>query len=97
MAKTNAERQKEYRKRNAPCNEIGRNVTEIVTKRNGVVDGNDLAPFNTSPCDAYYVPRSNPGILNWGEWMDVDELKQNGFKVNRVSIPGDWDYVGCVC
>ena len=39
-----------------------------------------------------YVERNEPDKLNWGEYMDRDELKRRGFKANRVSIPGDWDY-----
>jgi len=35
--------------------------------------------------------RKEPSKLNWGPWMNSDELKANKFKANRVSIPGDWD------
>lgn len=41
-----------------------------------------------------YVPRLEPDKLNWGPWMDSDQLAAAGLKANRVSIPGDWDYTG---
>ncbi len=41
-----------------------------------------------------YHPRSEPELLNWGKWMNTEDLKKNGFKANRVPIPGDFDYVG---
>ena len=39
-----------------------------------------------------YIPRSEPDKLNWGPWMNSDELSRAGLKANRVSIPGDWDH-----
>ena len=53
-------------------------------------------PGEFSVTDPHYVNRTNPEALNWGDPMTVDELKQAGFKANRVSIPGDHDYAG-VC
>lgn len=44
--------------------------------------------------DVYYWPRPNTERLNWGEYMTAAELDQAGLKANRVTIPGDWDYVG---
>jgi len=43
----------------------------------------------------YYAARTNPGLLNWGEPMSLNELKTARLKANRVPIPGDWDYDGC--
>ena len=42
-----------------------------------------------------YAQRADAGRLNWGERMDQEQLKAAGLKANRISIPGDWDYVGC--
>ncbi len=45
-----------------------------------------------------YGSRRDPDSLNWGPWMDAIELAQAGLKGNRVTLPGDWDYVGvCKC
>ena len=44
--------------------------------------------------DRKYITRANPDKLNWGPWMTTEELVAAGFRANRVSIPGDWDYVG---
>ncbi len=43
-----------------------------------------------------YVDRLEPERLNWGRWMNSKELKNAGLKANRVSLPGDRDYDGCV-
>ncbi len=43
-----------------------------------------------------YVQRREPEKLNWGPWLNPANLRSLGFKANRVSIPGDWDYEG-VC
>ncbi len=87
----------------------GRSVTNVsvtqtqpVTLRTDTVAGSDTLNVVASESlvdprigpEVYYHPRTHPECLNWEAWMDVDELKQNGFKANRVSIPGDWDYVG---
>ena len=32
--------------------------------------------------------------LNWGPYMTAEQLEQAGLRGNRVTIPGDWDYVG---
>ena len=52
--------------------------------------------YHVNPQD--YARRENPAKLNWGVWKDRDELlsdkqKKLGVQHNRVSIPGDWDYV----
>lgn len=47
-------------------------------------------------CPDQYCPRQEPEKLNWGPWLTSKELKQAGLKANRVPIPGDWDYEGCV-
>lgn len=107
---TNADRQKRYRakKRNAPVTESVTRVTPEPDRNAQVNVTGDMTPevldkLNRG-CDAqdrgwiglhvYYHPRTHPECLNWEGWMDAGELKANGFKANRVSIPGDWDYVG---
>lgn len=40
-----------------------------------------------------YITRQEPERLNWGRWMGLHELEANKLKANRVSIPGDWDYL----
>ena len=61
---------------------------KILDKDDNVITG--LLHYTANP--NMYVERVEPDRLNWGKWMDRDELKQAGFKANRVSIPGDWDY-----
>ena len=39
-----------------------------------------------------YTRRYEPECLNWGETLDVEQLKQAGLRLNREPIPGDWDY-----
>ncbi len=39
-----------------------------------------------------FATRTNPEKLNWGPYMTAEQLAESGFKANRVSIPGDWDY-----
>ncbi len=44
--------------------------------------------------------RTDPDLINWGPWMNADELEAyraaHGLSKyhNRSPIPGDWDYVG---
>ncbi len=45
---------------------------------------------------ATLTPRTNPDSLNYGKYMNSDQLKQAGLTANRVPIPGDSDYKG-VC
>jgi len=40
-----------------------------------------------------YAKRNNPYGMNWGKPMGVKTLHRHGFRLNRVTIPGDWDYV----
>jgi len=45
-----------------------------------------------------YAPRDHPEELNWGIPLNADELKElekiRKTRIhNRVTIPGDWDYV----
>ena len=40
-----------------------------------------------------YAFRACAELLNWGAPMSADELKRNRYSANRVSLPGDWDYV----
>ena len=39
-----------------------------------------------------YAARTNPEAINWGKPLSLWGLEKAGFKANRVSIPGDWDY-----
>ena len=39
--------------------------------------------------------RSNPDSLNYGGWMNADQLKEAKLTSNRAPIPGDSDYQGC--
>ncbi|MCK5610245.1 hypothetical protein KAR91_50700 [Candidatus Pacearchaeota archaeon] len=39
-----------------------------------------------------YHRRFDPERLNWGVKLDAQQLKQAGLRVNRVAIPGDWDF-----
>ena len=89
MAKTNAERQKEYRQRNAA-------VAETVSNAPVSNEGRyaSFEDYETNPGD--YAVRENPGHLNWGDPMNYHELQVSEFKANRVTLPGDWDYVGVV-
>ena len=48
--------------------------------------------YQLNPSD--YIPRREPDRLNWGPWMNSAQLEQAELKANRVTIPGDWDYVG---
>ena len=41
-----------------------------------------------------YTKRSTPDRLNWGIWMDEEELKKAKLVGNRVTLPGDFDYFG---
>lgn len=43
-----------------------------------------------------YAIRREPELLNWGPWMNSQQLAMAGLKANRVAVPGDWDYKG-VC
>ncbi len=49
-----------------------------------------LADYHACPED--YHRRLNPETLNWGVHLDMPQLKQAGLRVNRVPIPGDWDF-----
>ena len=60
------------------------------------IDGNvlagkpTLAHYHARP--DLYITRREPDKLNWGAWMDSNELSKAGLKANRVAIPGDWDF-----
>lgn len=41
-----------------------------------------------------YAIRTNPELLNWGPLILLDELAGSKFAVNRVDLPGDFDYKG---
>ena len=124
MAKSNADRQKQYRakKRNAPVTENVTRVTDINSVTRPVFNLDNMTPqeqldapdyvagstaYNVDSVDGRYnnppltsdmeqarARRTNPDSLNWGKWMTMTELKQAGLKANRVSIPGDWGYIG---
>ncbi len=51
-----------------------------------------LEGYQSHPDD--YAKRTNPSVLNWGPWLDADELQKSAYVSNRVTIPGDWDYSG---
>ncbi len=40
-----------------------------------------------------YAERACAELLNWDPWMDTSELKEARLSGNRVTLPGDWDYV----
>ncbi len=40
-----------------------------------------------------YIERTDPDKLNWGKYMTYHQLQEAGLKANRVSIPGDWDFI----
>ncbi len=40
-----------------------------------------------------YAERACPELLNWGPWMNVGELSEARLSGNRLTVPGDWDYV----
>ncbi len=89
MAKTAAERQRQKRKR------------DIVTPENVTCHEPDVTVAAPSVSYAHYmnnldkyITRREPKLLNWGPWMDSQQLAEAGLKANRVPIPGDWDYVG---
>ena len=58
-----------------------------------IIQPGSLRHYEVHP--SMYATRTNPDLLNWGQHMNSDELKQAGLKANRVPIPGDYDYVGC--
>ncbi len=98
MAETAAERQKRYRdnKRNAQRTEsvtrvtVGpeRNVTPVPVVAPSVSYAHYMNNLDK------YITRREPKLLNWGPWMDSQQLAEAGLKANRVAIPGDWDYEG---
>ena len=109
MTKTAAQRQRECRKRkrdivtpeNVTCvtKEPERDMPER-KEPTLVYDPMDktvrptLEHYQLNP--GKYVPRREPDKMNWGPWMNSQQLAAAGLKGNRVTLPGDWDYVG-VC
>ena len=103
---SNADRQKAYRdrKRNAQRPESVTRVT-VDEVRNAqlkhtlrAIGGAALRSDIRIGFDVYYHPRTHPERLNWGEHMTGAQLEDAGLVANRVSIPGDYDYVGvCQC
>ena len=105
MAKTSAERAKEYRKRKRDGNE-SRSVTarhESVTEQ-GVTQERD-APHVAGPlpgnfgkpdCECQHCQQNrrqgNKHIINHGPYKRSHELVEH--EVNRVSLPGDADHDG---
>ncbi len=66
-----------------------------------VTDTPDIEPeTRIASIDDYYAHRDDyaeracPELLNWGAWMDTADLEQARLSGNRVTLPGDWDYVG---
>lgn len=105
MGKTAAQRQKDYRdkKRNA---QRGENVTRVTVEpeRNALppelveqcIDTDNLSASleHYLTCPDQYATRTMPDKINWGPWMNSQQLERAGLKANRVPIPGDWDYEG---
>ncbi len=102
MAKTAAERQREKRKRDTVTEE---NVTDVTNSHPADVtpEGEALLReiFGSGPASLgdylddhgrKYATRAEPDKLNWGPWMNSQQLAAAGLKANRVPIPGDWDY-----
>ena len=42
------------------------------------------------------ITNKNPKRLNHGAYMTAAELEQNGYDLNRVTLPGDIDYNGAL-
>ena len=125
MAKSNADRQREYKERRRgngvtrEGNEIVTPVTkstaegngagnETVTKRNA---GSNEPPENVTlnmsalvegwagdNCQCGHCCNArrheHKRRLNHGAWMSIEQLVESDYDGNRVSIPGDVDYVG---
>ncbi|KKM64400.1 hypothetical protein LCGC14_1501720 [marine sediment metagenome] len=73
--------------------EVGQPMTarEICSRKVGF--DNVRATLEHYECNpSMYAQRANPEKLNWGPWLDTEQLVLAGFKANRVSIPGDWDF-----
>ncbi len=92
---------------NKPCkgNTCSGACRTKLSRRNSVTPA-DVTPADVTPADVsldhyqahpgLYAHRLAPELLNWGQWLNTDQLKQAGLKANRGSIPGDHDYSG-VC
>ena len=113
MVQSNADRQKEYRarKRNAQPEQ---NVTRVTDEplRNApvtqVIALDGLGDTVVAPIQAHSTldmieardRRTNPDLINWGPWLNADQLEAHRVANslpkyhNRSPIPGDWDYVG---
>jgi hypothetical protein len=56
------------------------------------------ANFGQDDCQCKHCQQLNTnnikGKLNHGSYMDAQELKSNGYIANRVTLPGDMDYIG---
>ena len=90
MAKSSADRQREYR---------ARNVTESpggVTECNGNVTP-DVTDFGGPDCQCGNCRQTRAHgkdkRRNHGEYMTGEQLDEAGIDGNRVSVPGDADYV----
>ncbi len=88
-------KQEAYRNRSTVTTVTDVTVTPTVTRPEPVTVEERTASYQDyidNPDD--YATRANAAALRWGEWMAMDELAEAGYKANRVTIPGDWDYVG---
>ena len=99
MAKTAAERAKAYRdaKRDAVTVENVTNQSVTVGRDDFALtqDGlDDMGEPETDTRPELFAARTNPELLNFGPWLNADQLKVEGLKANRVPIPGDYDYKG---
>ena len=72
--------------------EVTSEVTTLPTDQSEIVASEEHYLANPD----MYAKRNNPYGMNWGKPMGVKTLHRHGFRLNRVTIPGDWDYSG-VC
>ena len=90
MSKTAAQRQRESRQRKRDTS-APKTVTCVTKPERDVTRNACLFDYEANRQD--YATRAEPERLNWGPWMSADELARAGLSANRVTIPGDWDYV----
>ncbi len=79
-------------------------VSSEIPRENGISDAVTPTPDSASESriasieDYYanrgdYAERACPELLNWGPWMSASQLATARLSGNRVTLPGDWDYV----
>lgn len=98
MSKTAAERQRDSRQRKRD-KDVTKNVTchtpDVTTEMD--CDGRraSLADYQDEH-GRKYAHRVQAVALNWGPWMNSQQLTEAGLVANRMPMPGDWDYEGVV-